>query len=381
MESTLAATPPPPAASAQTSSTPSTAFSQPSDKKEEFPKLLAGARDSVETGGGPDEPARPPPAVTASPLPAGKVLPAAAAPGLPVDAVVADARDSDFDSAGEDGGDLLLSWTDTFSLGVAPIGVPPQPVPAVPLAATASSQTESFTPGYTGAPESGGPASGAPGLTAEQGDAMTPLLLAANAMRQNGERKTAELRDPVSLPAPAPEVGGLQGGAAAPPAASRAGTAQPLGQPPGQSLEQPVGQPGWGRELGSRVLWLAKDNLQYAELRLNPPHLGPLEVRITLQQDQGASLSFLSNHTAVRDAVAGALPQLREMLADGGFTMLDVNVSHHSAGGGHSRTADQEAAGPRVTGAQEAADGAAKDAEGQRRSLQLQGAGLVDYFV
>lgn len=379
MESTLAATPPPPAASAQTSSTPSATSSQPSDNKEEFPKLLAGARDSVETGGGPDEPGRPRPAVAPGPPPAGKGLPAAAAPGLPVHAVVADARDSDFDSAGEDGGDLLLSWTDIFSLDVAPIGVPPQPMQAVPLAAAAPSQTESFTPGYTGAPEFGGPASGAPEFTAEQGDAMAPLLLAANAMRLNRERNTAEPHDPAPLSTPASEVGGLHSSAAAPPSASRAGTAPPSGQPPG-SLEQPLGQPGWGRELGSRVLWLAKDKLQYAELRLNPPHLGPLDVHITLQ-DQGASLSFLSNHAAVRDAVASALPQLREMLADGGFIMLDVNVSHHSAGSEHSRTAHREASGSRAIGAQEVADGAANDDEGRRRSLQPQGAGLVDYFV
>jgi flagellar hook-length control protein FliK len=133
--------------------------------------------------------------------------------------------------------------------------------------------------------------------------------------------------------------------------------------------------------LGSRVLWLSKDNQQYAELRLNPPHLGPLEVRISLQSDQGTSLSFLSNHAAVRDAVAGALPQLREMLADGGFTMLDVNVSHHSAGGDSAWAAPRDGQGAHAMGAQEGAAAADKEGDGQQRLLPGQGVGLVDYFV
>ncbi|MGE3296908.1 MAG: flagellar hook-length control protein FliK [Porticoccaceae bacterium] len=191
--------------------------------------------------------------------------------------------------------------------------------------------------------------------------------------------KTTEPREPALLPVVTPDAGGSRGGdaAGAAPAASRAVETGP----PSKSIDPPVGQPGWGRELGSRILWLAKDNQQYAELRLNPPQLGPLEVRISLQPDQGASVSFLSNHTAVRDALTGALPQLREMFADGGITLTDVNVSHHSASHEQSRSTGQDASGLRGTGAQEVMGGADNDGERQRQSLQFKGAGLVDYFV
>ncbi|MGB5145940.1 MAG: flagellar hook-length control protein FliK [Porticoccaceae bacterium] len=204
---------------------------------------------------------------------------------------------------------------------------------------------------------------------------MNSLLLTANAIRPGETHKTTEPRDPSLLPALTPAMGGLRSGdaASATPAASQATDAG--------SLDPPVGQPGWGRELGSRVLWLAKDNQQHAELRLNPPHLGPLEVRISLQPDQGASLSFLSSHSAVRDAVAGALPQLREMLADGGFNLLGVNVSHHSAGGESAWAAPRHGQGARAMTAQEGAAAADMESDGQRRSLPIQGVGLVDYFV
>ena len=287
--------------------------------------------------------------------------------------------DGSEDGAQQDGSDLLRSWSDSFSLDPLPVGVPPPPAPTITVRLTGSPPPESLGRGFSGAPESRGPTLDGPGAATEQGDAMNLLLLTANAIRPGETHKTTEPRDPSLLPALTPAMGGLRGGdaASAAPAASHATDAGSLGE----SLDQPVGQPGWGRELGSRVLWLAKDNQQYAELRLNPPHLGPLEVRISLQSDQGASLSFLSSHAAVRDAVAGALPQLREMLADGGFTLLDVNVSHHSAGGGSAWAAPREGQGSHAIDAQEGTAAADKEVDGQRRLLPIQGVSLVDYFV
>lgn len=98
------------------------------------------------------------------------------------------------------------------------------------------------------------------------------------------------------------------------------------------SLQQPLGKDAWNQDLGSRLVWMSKQNLDSAQLRLNPAHLGPLEVRLSVQHDQTANVTFLSNHAPVRDAVEAAIPRLREMLADSGVNLSDVNVSSHSQG-------------------------------------------------
>ncbi len=91
----------------------------------------------------------------------------------------------------------------------------------------------------------------------------------------------------------------------------------------------PPNHPAWGEAMSSRVLWVLDHQLPSASVRLNPPGLGPLEIRISLHQDQ-AQVSFASHHAVVRDAVEAALPRLREMLAGNGVTLAGVNISHQS---------------------------------------------------
>lgn len=97
---------------------------------------------------------------------------------------------------------------------------------------------------------------------------------------------------------------------------------------PTTTVETPFRQPGWDQALSERVLWAANQKMQSAEIKLNPPQLGPIEVRIQMHQDQ-AQVSFTSQHAAVREALEAALPRLREMFSANGFE-LDANVSQHS---------------------------------------------------
>lgn len=97
-------------------------------------------------------------------------------------------------------------------------------------------------------------------------------------------------------------------------------------------LEARVGAPGWNGELAQKVVWMVTQQHQVAELHLNPPHLGPLEVILTIGNDAGAQASaqFTSPHWAVREAIEAALPRLREMLADNGIALGNVTVSADS---------------------------------------------------
>ncbi len=90
-----------------------------------------------------------------------------------------------------------------------------------------------------------------------------------------------------------------------------------------------VGSAEWGGAVGEKVVWMASQNHQVAELHLNPPNLGPLEVRLTISNDQASAL-FVSHHSAVREAIEAAMPRLREMLADNGIMLGNVTVGSES---------------------------------------------------
>jgi flagellar hook-length control protein FliK len=95
------------------------------------------------------------------------------------------------------------------------------------------------------------------------------------------------------------------------------------------SIGTAVTQPGWGDEFSQKITWIATQHNQSAELHLNPPQLGPLDVVLKISGDQ-ASAIFTSPHAAVRDAIEQALPKLREMLADSGIMLGNAMVSDQS---------------------------------------------------
>jgi len=88
-----------------------------------------------------------------------------------------------------------------------------------------------------------------------------------------------------------------------------------------------LNQPQWNNQIGDRIHWMISQGLRQADIRLNPPELGMLEVRIHMQGDQ-ATIQFNTAHADVKDALDSALPRLREMLAENGLNLADVNVSH-----------------------------------------------------
>ena len=94
----------------------------------------------------------------------------------------------------------------------------------------------------------------------------------------------------------------------------------------GLSLEPRLGATGWDNALGQKVLWMVSSQQQVVELTLNPPDLGPLQVVLSINNDQ-ASATFVSPHADVRQALEAALPRLREMMADSGISLGNTTVS------------------------------------------------------
>jgi hypothetical protein len=100
-------------------------------------------------------------------------------------------------------------------------------------------------------------------------------------------------------------------------------------QLPGLTLDTPFQKTGWDQGVTEKIQWMVGQKLQGAEIRLNPEHLGPITVKIQMQNDQ-ASVQFTAAHSVVREALEAAVPRLREMFDNQGIQLTDVDVSEHS---------------------------------------------------
>jgi flagellar hook-length control protein FliK len=81
--------------------------------------------------------------------------------------------------------------------------------------------------------------------------------------------------------------------------------------------------------LSDRVSWMVGNGMNGARLQVNPPQLGPIELRISVQGDHAQV--WMTTHSAVtRDALEASSPKLREMLGAQGFGQVSVDISQRS---------------------------------------------------
>ncbi len=118
-------------------------------------------------------------------------------------------------------------------------------------------------------------------------------------------------------------------------------------------VQVPVGQPQWPSAVAERVMWMSSQRVTSAEIHLDPPELGPLAVRVSINQDT-ASVTFSSQHAAVREALDLGAFRLREMFESEGLDLANVDVSDQGlaqqseeggdgqAGSGGSQGSDSE---------------------------------------
>jgi len=140
----------------------------------------------------------------------------------------------------------------------------------------------------------------------------------------------------------------------------------------------PVGERGWDRAFGERIVWLVGQQIQAADVKLNPPHLGPVEVRLSLT-GQDASVSFTVTHGAARDAIEQAIPRLRELFAEHQLQIVNVDVGQRDASSQASQGERWGEAGGPPAAPQPAA--VATDSEPMVRVQRSGLPGLVDEYV
>lgn len=100
-------------------------------------------------------------------------------------------------------------------------------------------------------------------------------------------------------------------------------------------MQMPVtiqfGHTEWAGQVAERAAMMAAQKLSTAELQLDPPELGPLQVKVSVSQEHShASVTFVSANPQVRDALDQTVMRLRDLLEQQGLDLLDVNVSDES---------------------------------------------------
>lgn len=94
-------------------------------------------------------------------------------------------------------------------------------------------------------------------------------------------------------------------------------------------IQTPLRDASWAGELGQKLLWFVGNDKQLAQLTLNPPQLGSIEVTLQIDKDS-AKAHFVSANADVRAAIETALPRLREMFAGTGIMLAQVSVGSES---------------------------------------------------
>lgn len=222
----------------------------------------------------------------------------------------------------------------------------------------------------------------ATGFAAKAKEAGQSLAIRPNA----SQSETAAASVPTPAPAPAQPaeraLSALPTQAAAMPQASPTQPAAVFqaAAPVVVDVPAPLGTRLWQQQVGQQVVWVTRQEQQSAEIRINPPDLGPVELRVTLDAQSGsqqAVLHFASPHAEVREALQNALPQLREAMAEAGIALGNATVGSESF-------REQSAAAQAGTAANRggpSGDDALPGADAATASPTRRGNGLVDVFA
>ncbi|HLO62138.1 MAG TPA: flagellar hook-length control protein FliK [Azonexus sp.] len=139
--------------------------------------------------------------------------------------------------------------------------------------------------------------------------------------------KASETAGPANIAAPADTSGNTPAFAANLAALTRRPETA-THQPP--AVNAPLHTETWPQQFGEKVVWMAKSDLQTAQININPPQLGPIQITLNLSGDQATAI-FASPHAEVRQAIESSMPQLRDMLASAGINLGDANVGANLA--------------------------------------------------
>lgn len=94
-----------------------------------------------------------------------------------------------------------------------------------------------------------------------------------------------------------------------------------------EGADKPVNilKPEGQQQLHEKIRWMVNARNSMAEIRLDPPELGSMQVRVNVSGD-AASVSFIVQSQHAKDALADAMPRLKDMLAEQGINLGESEV-------------------------------------------------------
>ncbi|WP_407331068.1 flagellar hook-length control protein FliK [Enterovibrio sp. 27052020O] len=97
-------------------------------------------------------------------------------------------------------------------------------------------------------------------------------------------------------------------------------------------LQMSQNQADAANALSERVNVMLSKNLKHVDIRLDPPELGRMQIKLSMNQDQ-ASVQFTVANQAARELVEQSMPRLREMMQQQGLQLSQSSVQQQDTGG------------------------------------------------
>ncbi|GAC15231.1 flagellar hook-length control protein FliK [Aliiglaciecola lipolytica] len=128
------------------------------------------------------------------------------------------------------------------------------------------------------------------------------------------------------------------------------------------------------QQLSEKVRWMVNQNNLQADIRLDPPELGAMKVRLNMSGDT-ASVNIVVQSQQARDVLEQATPRLKELLEQQGIELGQSSVQQEQSG-------NAEQHGSEFVSTEESADNLTTDeSEVIEQRISNGRIGGIDYFV
>ena len=131
--------------------------------------------------------------------------------------------------------------------------------------------------------------------------------------------------------------------------------------------------------LQERVSSMLSINNKEAEIRLDPPEMGSMQIRIRSDAEQ-AQINFVVQNQQAKEALEQSLPRLREMLMQQGLELGESSISYGDSSGEQAQQQEGDAQG------QMANNRSTDETNSEQPDKQIQGSGQqtsssIDYYA
>ncbi|NDV91793.1 hypothetical protein GTH32_11430 [Alteromonas sp. 345S023] len=142
------------------------------------------------------------------------------------------------------------------------------------------------------------------------------------------------------------------------------------------NIHKPEGQ----QQLNEKIRWMVNARNTMAEIRLDPPELGSMQVRVNVSGD-AASVSFVVQSQHAKEVLADAMPKLRDMLSEQGIELGDAQVRKDNSSQSGEQNGQQLAGSNNNDGAADADGIAAGEGQIIEQAVSREAKGGIDYYA